>query len=91
RRQFDETLQREWNRARRADGELALLLIDIDHFKLLNDSYGHPVGDARLRDVAATVAACAARAGDLVARYGGEEFAVILPASGAEAATELAE
>jgi diguanylate cyclase (GGDEF)-like protein len=91
RRQFDDVLRREWNRARRSGGGLALLMIDIDHFKLLNDNLGHPVGDERLREVGRTLTGCATRGGDLIARYGGEEFAAILPATGAVEAAALAE
>lgn len=87
RRHFDDALHAEWSRARRGGGALALLLIDIDHFKAFNDGLGHPAGDACLRDVARTLAACANRGGDVVARYGGEEFAAILP--GAERADAL--
>jgi diguanylate cyclase (GGDEF)-like protein len=78
RRAFDETLAREWERAARDQVALSLLLIDIDHFKLFNDTYGHVRGDDCLRRVAGTIAACATRPTDLCARYGGEEFAVIL-------------
>ncbi len=91
RRQFDETLLAEWNRARRSGTPIALALIDIDHFKQLNDGLGHPVGDARLRSVAEALAATATRGGDLVARYGGEEFAAILPGIDANIAADLAE
>jgi diguanylate cyclase (GGDEF)-like protein len=79
RRQFDETLRREWNRARRSGSGLALLMIDIDHFKQLNDAFGHPKGDACLREVAQVLAASAARSSEWLARYGGEEFAVVFP------------
>lgn len=91
RRCFDETFQREWARARRAGTSMAVLMIDIDHFKLLNDALGHAEGDRRLRDVAEALAACATRATDMVARYGGEEFVAILPAVSADQAVELAE
>lgn len=91
RRQFDEALRRELTRAARAGEGLALLMIDIDHFKLLNDALGHGVGDARLRDVADALRGCAARATDVVARYGGEEFAAILPGVGPAEALARAE
>lgn len=91
RRHFEETLRREWNRMRRSDEGLALLMIDIDHFKRLNDSFGHPTGDATLRAVAQALAASAARASDTVARYGGEEFAAILPSLAAEDVARVAE
>jgi diguanylate cyclase (GGDEF)-like protein len=91
RRLFDEVLRREAARARRHGGPLALVMIDIDHFKLLNDEFGHPVGDARLRDVAAALATQTRRGTDLVARYGGEEFAMILPGVGLGEAADMAE
>jgi len=91
RRQFDDVLHREWGRARRTGESLALLMIDIDHFKQLNDSYGHPVGDERLRAVGRTLAECATRGTDLVARYGGEEFAAILPGADMAQARALAD
>lgn len=91
RRQFDETLRRELTRARRSGKGLALLMIDVDHFKLLNDALGHRVGDDRLRDVADALHACAARGADLVARYGGEEFAAILPEASPAQALAMAE
>lgn len=91
RRCFDETLQQEWLRGRRAGAAIALLMIDIDHFKQLNDTFGHPEGDRRLRDVATMLSGCATRASDLVARYGGEEFVVILPFTNLLQAEQLAE
>jgi diguanylate cyclase (GGDEF)-like protein len=78
RRRFDEVLQREWQRRDRMAGHLALLMIDIDHFKQLNDRFGHSIGDDRLRAVALALAECARREGDLIARHGGEEFAAVL-------------
>lgn len=85
RRYFDEYLDQEWKRAERAKTSLALVLIDIDHFKLYNDHYGHIDGDHCLQAVAQALASAVARPGDLVARYGGEEFAIILPNTGEEA------
>ncbi|RYD83302.1 MAG: GGDEF domain-containing protein, partial [Sphingomonadales bacterium] len=77
--------------ARRSGDGLALLMIDIDHFKTLNDLMGHPEGDARLRDVAHAIRGRARRAADVATRYGGEEFAVILPGVDPERALAQAE
>jgi len=79
RRLFDSTLKDEWARAQREQRPLGLLMLDIDHFKLYNDSYGHLSGDECLRQVAEIMAQHARRPGDLAARYGGEEFALIVP------------
>ncbi len=79
RRRFDESLEREWNSARRAGDALALLMIDVDHFKAFNDLYGHPAGDTCLLSLARAMTSACVRPADLVARYGGEEFAVLLP------------
>ena len=79
RRCFDETLQREWRRARRGATPLALLMLDADWFKSFNDRYGHQKGDDALRAISACIIDTIKRPGDLGARYGGEEFAVVLP------------
>ncbi len=79
RRHFDNYLTREWRRLKREQKPLSLILCDVDHFKLYNDSYGHLQGDDCLRQIAQTIAQIINRPADLVARYGGEEFAVILP------------
>jgi diguanylate cyclase (GGDEF)-like protein len=81
RRCFDQTLVLEWNRAVRNQQPLALILVDIDYFKRLNDRYGHPAGDKCLVAIAAALQSTLPRSGDLLARYGGEEFAAILPAT----------
>ena len=78
RRFFDDLLDREWRRCTRLKKPIALAMIDVDYFKLYNDTYGHQAGDECLREVAAQVALAAPRAGDLAARYGGEEFGLIL-------------
>lgn len=91
RRQFDDILGAEWSRARRGGGGIALLLLDLDHFKQLNDTLGHPAGDAALRQVAQALVGCVHRGGDVVARYGGEEFAVVLPGMSAADAVRMAE
>ena len=91
RRLFDQTLKTEWLRASRRGETIGLLMIDIDHFKEYNDHYGHPAGDACLRQVARMVSASVRRGGELVARYGGEEFALLLPGADLEAARQVAE
>ena len=91
RRRFEETMEREWNRALRSQRPVSLIFFDIDHFKNYNDTYGHGQGDTCLRRLAQTAAGCLHRAGDFVARYGGEEFAVLLPYSDQEAAMKTAE
>jgi len=79
RRHFDTTLQAEWRRCRRSGKPLALVMLDIDHFKLYNDRYGHQQGDEALKAVATALRTGLARPHDLVARYGGEEFVCLLP------------
>jgi diguanylate cyclase (GGDEF)-like protein/PAS domain S-box-containing protein len=91
RRQFDATLGKEWFRALRDGVPLALLMIDIDHFKRLNDRFGHQIGDAFLAAVAGVIQDNVRRAGDMAARYGGEEFAVVLPGTTASGALDIAE
>ena len=91
RRSFDEKLEAEWLHNRREGTPLALLLVDVDHFKLYNDTYGHQKGDACLKSVAATLGDQVCRPSDLAARYGGEEFAVIMPNTDLEGAVRVAE
>ena len=91
RRSFDESLGAAHRRARRHGLGLAVLMIDIDHFKRLNDTYGHPEGDRRLRAVAAILDGCLQRGDDLLARYGGEEFIAALPSSDTSHALDLGE
>jgi diguanylate cyclase (GGDEF)-like protein len=91
RREFDLVLREEWRRCRRAGLPLAEIMIDIDHFKAFNDSFGHQTGDDCLKWVAATLAGGLRRAGDVVARYGGEEFVVLLPSASAAEALSIAE
>lgn len=91
RRQFDQSIEREWFGALRHQRPFSLLLLDVDHFKRYNDCYGHVQGDQCLIAVADTLKACMHRPSDVIARYGGEEFAVLLPGTGAEGAMQLAE
>lgn len=91
RRSFNETLEREWKRACREKTMIAMILIDIDHFKLYNDTYGHLKGDECLQQVARTLQKTVSRPADLVARYGGEEFSLILPLTDKKGAMYLAE
>ncbi|MEE4315089.1 MAG: sensor domain-containing diguanylate cyclase [Desulfofustis sp.] len=77
RRRFDEFLEAEWKRCSRLKIPISLAIIDIDHFKLLNDTYGHLAGDDCLKAIGNTLQNFANRPGDLCARYGGEEFAII--------------
>lgn len=91
RRSFDELLPKEFNRAVRDNKPLALILIDIDHFKLFNDNYGHQGGDDCLRKVAQELDRVVQRSSDFVARYGGEEFAVVLPGTDCQGAEVVAE
>lgn len=91
RRRFDECLQTEWRSCRRRQTPLALIMIDIDHFKRYNDTYGHQTGDACLQAVAALLRESFGRSHDLVARYGGEEFVCLLPDCDADGALAKAE
>jgi diguanylate cyclase (GGDEF)-like protein len=90
RRRMAEVLEAEWSRGCRAGGPVAVVMIDIDHFKPYNDHYGHLAGDACLRRVAAALSQTI-RSTDLLARYGGEEFAMILPGADDAVASEVAE
>ncbi|CAI7980994.1 hypothetical protein FRAHR75_950005 [Frankia sp. Hr75.2] len=89
RRHLDEALDTKWRRAARQKAPIAFAMIDIDHFKLYNDRFGHAAGDRCLQRVAACLAA-GTRDTDLAARYGGEEFAVVMPSTVLDAATRLA-
>ncbi|WP_028670607.1 sensor domain-containing diguanylate cyclase [Saccharospirillum impatiens] len=79
RRHFDQHLEQQWALAVRQRSALSLVMVDIDNFKPYNDEYGHPEGDAALKQVARALQRMATRPLDLVARYGGEEFALVLP------------
>ena len=88
---FEDTLATEWKRAARDNRSVALLLLDVDCFKKLNDRYGPKAGDECLQKVARALCEQIRRPGDFVARFGGEEFAVILPGASAEGAFRIAE
>jgi diguanylate cyclase (GGDEF)-like protein len=89
RRSFDEEIALEWRRSHRIGDSLALVLLDLDNFKTVNDTHGHPAGDAVLRTIGEVLGA-GVRQIDLAARYGGEEFVVLVPESDLRGATKLA-
>ena len=91
RRPLQAELERQWSWGHRNKEPLAFLLLDLDHFKLLNDTHGHSEGDVCLREVAQYLKSELRRPGDLVARYGGEEFAILLPQTSLENAVGMAE
>jgi len=91
RRKFDEVIEGEWRRARRHKTPLSMLMIDADHFKTYNDTYGHQAGDQVLVGIAICISDSIKRAGDCAVRYGGEEFAVLLPGTTAADAMMIAE
>ncbi|WP_413165238.1 AAA-like domain-containing protein [Capilliphycus salinus ALCB114379] len=91
RRWFNRTIQEEWQRLGNQGKFISLILVDIDHFKLYNDLYGHPAGDVCLQKVAKTLEECVNGSTDLVCRYGGEEFAILLPRSNNQSAMQVAQ
>jgi diguanylate cyclase (GGDEF)-like protein len=91
RRKFDTETDAEWRRAARNRTPVALLMIDADHFKTYNDTYGHQAGDQVLVGIAICISDSVRRAGDCTARFGGEEFAVLLPGISAIDALAVAE
>lgn len=91
RRSFDECLQQEWQRLMHKQEPLSLILCDVDNFKHYNDHYGHPAGDACLRQIACTIQGCINLSTDRVARYGGEEFGIILPNTNLNGALRVAD
>ncbi len=91
RRSFDTRLETEWHRAADLRRPIALMMIDVDHFKLFNDNYGHVEGDQCLRVIGETLAAAANHKADFAARYGGEEFVLLLPDTDLSAALAIAE
>lgn len=90
RRHFSDSFLLEWERGRRERLPMALIFVDIDHFKAFNDTYGHLEGDRALVAVASAMKPLARRPGDLAARYGGEEFVLLMPNTPLEGATEVA-
>jgi diguanylate cyclase (GGDEF)-like protein/PAS domain S-box-containing protein len=90
RRLFDQRLDVEWNDSRRSDQPLSLLIVDIDWFKQYNDLYGHPAGDACLKQIAVVLQGAARRSRDVAARLGGDEFGLLLPDTNASTAQALA-
>jgi two-component system, chemotaxis family, response regulator WspR len=91
RRTLDRHLAEKWGQAQRRQATLAVLLIDIDHFKQYNDEFGHQAGDVCLRAIATALSLQVRRPGDVVARFGGEEFLVLLPDTELEGAGALGE
>lgn len=91
RRSFFEHFYEEWRRAKRHGQCLALIMIDVDYFKRVNDRYGHQAGDECLKQITEVLGSHARRAGEIAARLGGEEFVLLLPDSTAETACEVAE
>ncbi len=91
RRHFDDALERAWRRCLRSREPLSVAIVDVDHFKLYNDHYGHAAGDDALRAVAACLDGAMRRPYDLAARYGGEEFVLVMPSTDATAAACIAE
>lgn len=89
RRHFDKYLKQEWLRLAREQNPLSLILCDVDYFKLYNDTYGHPAGDACLVEIAQAIRRAVKRPTDLVARYGGEEFVVLLPNTDSNGAIQV--
>ncbi len=90
RRMFDDLVKREWRRCERLKQPMSLIMVDVDYFKLYNDTYGHQAGDKCLRAVAQQVARAAPRASDAAARYGGEEFVLVLGETSADGAVWVA-
>jgi two-component system chemotaxis family response regulator WspR len=91
RRRFDEYAATEWRRARREQTSLAVLLVDVDHFKAYNDEYGHLAGDDALKRVGEAIRTSCVRPADLPARYGGDEFVILLPGVRIDAAHLIGE
>lgn len=91
RRRFDEMLAQEYARHTRSGAELSLIMLDVDHFKAYNDTYGHVSGDDCLRQIAGVIDGAIVRVSDMAARYGGEEFVCVLPETDQNGARTIAE
>lgn len=91
RRTFNELAMQQWGLANRQQYSISALMIDVDHFKLYNDHYGHPAGDTCLKKITQAIKSCLLRPSDLLGRYGGEEFVVLLPDSDTLGALRVAE
>jgi diguanylate cyclase (GGDEF)-like protein len=91
RRTFDDMLRREWRRLARTGEPLSVIMIDVDHFKLYNDTYGHGGGDTCLQRIARAAEGVLQRPADVIARYGGEEFIALLPETRLDGALAVAE
>jgi diguanylate cyclase (GGDEF)-like protein len=91
RRRFDQYFTQQWKQMARERSPLAVIMCDIDAFKVYNDSYGHLAGDTCLQQIATALCRCLQRPGDMIARYGGEEFIALLPQTNLEGATMVAQ
>src|SRR5690606_19625851 len=91
RRTFNELAQQQWRNAVRQHQPMSALIMNVDHFKPINDNYGHPAGDECLKKISHTIKGCLHRPGDLLGRYGGEEFVVLLPETDSRGALRVAE
>lgn len=91
RREFEKMLELEWRRSSRTNQSLSLIMLDVDHFKLYNDRYGHLAGDAALRKIASVLKETLSRPHDAVCRYGGEEFAILMPETNSAGASKVAQ
>lgn len=90
RRYFTETIRQEWERAKRHEHPISVIMVDVDYFKHYNDTYGHRAGDECLQQIAAALKAAASRATDMTCRYGGEEFVILLPNVGTQGTKTVA-
>ncbi|MEJ0047801.1 MAG: GGDEF domain-containing protein [Rhodospirillales bacterium] len=91
RRLFEQSLAREWGEGQRTNAPLSVLLVNVDHFSLLNDCIGYAAGDRCLKEIGAAIGGCLTGPGDVAARIGGDEFACLLSDTGEQAARAVAE